>query len=103
VEEVVKEADAELAVVEVTQLVEEEDVEVKVIAVTTQLVDEEDAEVKVVAVTTQLMEEDAELMETDVVVIAEMKAGTKGKKRRCASMALRRNAEVPRERMSEGQ
>jgi hypothetical protein len=42
-------------------------------------------------------------METDVVIIAEMEADTEGKKRRCASMALRRNTEVPRERMSEGQ
>jgi hypothetical protein len=46
-------------------------------------------------------EQDAELMEAEV--IAEMEAGTKGKKRRCASMALRRNAEVTRERMSGGQ
>jgi hypothetical protein len=47
-------ADAELVVVEVvtTQLVEEEDVEVEVIAITTQLVEEEDAEVEVIAVAT---------------------------------------------------
>jgi hypothetical protein len=46
----VEEADAELVVVEVitTQLVEEEDAEVKVIAVATQLVEEEDAEVEVI-------------------------------------------------------
>jgi hypothetical protein len=60
--------------------------------------------VEVVIIATQLMEEeDAELMEADDVVIAEMEAGTKGKKRMCASMALRRNTEVPQERMSEGQ
>jgi hypothetical protein len=100
-EEVVEEADAELVVVEVvaTQLVEEEDAEVEVIAVTTQLVEEEDAEVEVIVVATQLVEEeDAELVEADAIV-AEMEAGTKRKKRRCASMALRRNAEVPRETM----
>jgi hypothetical protein len=103
---VVEEADAELVVVEVvtTQLVEEEDAKVKVIAVTTQLVEEEDAEVEVIAVAARLVEEeDAELVEADAVVIAEMETGTEGKKRRCASMALRRNAEVPQERMSEGQ
>jgi hypothetical protein len=84
-EEVVEEADTELMVVEV---------------VATQLVEEEDAEVEVVAVTTQLMEEeDAELVEADAIVVAEMEAGTERKKRRCASMALRRNAEVPRETM----
>jgi hypothetical protein len=87
-----------------TQLMEEEDVEMKVITVTTQLVEEEDAEVEVIAVATQLMEEeDAELVEANTVVVAEMEAGTEGKKRRCASMALRRNAEVPQERMSKGQ
>jgi hypothetical protein len=101
----VEEADAELVVVEViaTQLVEEEDAEVEVIAVTTQLMEEEDAEVEVVAVATHLMEEDIELVEPDVVVVAKMEAGKEGKKRRCTSMALRRNAEVPQERMSEGQ
>jgi hypothetical protein len=100
-EEVVEEADTELVVVEVvaTQLVEEEDAEVEVIAVTTQLV-EEDAEVEVIIVATQLVEEeDAELVEADAVIIAEMEAGTERKKRRCASMALRRNTEVPRETM----
>jgi UDP-N-acetyl-D-mannosaminuronate dehydrogenase len=102
----VEEADVELVVVEVftTQLVEEEDAEVKVVIVPTQLVEEEDAEMEVVTVATQLMEEeDAELMEADAIVIVEMEAGTEGKKRRWASMALRRNGEVPRERMSEGQ
>jgi hypothetical protein len=84
-EEVMEEADTELVVVEV---------------ITTQLVEEEDAEVEVVAVTTQLVEEeDAELVEADAVVVAEMEAGTEEKKRRCASMALRRNAEVPQETM----
>jgi hypothetical protein len=84
-EEVMEEADTELVVVEV---------------ITTQLVEEEDAEVEVVAVTTQLVEEeDAELVEADAVVVVEMEAGTKKKKRRCASMALRRNAEVPQETM----
>jgi hypothetical protein len=101
----VEEADVELVVVEVftTQLVEEEDAEVKVVIVPTQLV-EEDAEMEVVTVATQLMEEeDAELMEADAIVIVEMEADTEGKKRRWASIALRRNGEVPRERMSEGQ
>jgi hypothetical protein len=100
-EEVMEEADTELVVVEVvtTQLVEEEDAEVEVIAVTTQLV-EEDAEVEVIVVATQLVEEeDAEIVEADAVVVTEMEAGTERKKRRCASMALRRNAEVPRETM----
>jgi hypothetical protein len=84
-EEVVEEVDTELVVVEV---------------VATQLVEEEDAEVEVIAVTTQLVEEeDAELVEADAVVVTEMEAGTERKKRRCASMALRRNAEVPRETM----
>jgi hypothetical protein len=84
-EDVVEEADTELVVVEV---------------VATQLVEEEDAEVEVIAVTTQLVEEeDAKLVEADAVVVAEMEAGTKRKKRRCTSMALRRNAEVPRETM----
>jgi hypothetical protein len=84
-EEVVEEADTELVVVEV---------------VATQLVEEEDAEVEVIAVTTQLVEEeDAKLVEADAVVVAEMEAGTERKKRRCTSMALRRNAEVPRETM----
>jgi hypothetical protein len=84
-EEVMEEADTELVVVEV---------------ITTQLVEEEDAEVEVVAVTTQLVEEeDAELVEADAVVVVEMEVGTKKKKRRCASMALRRNAEVPQETM----
>jgi hypothetical protein len=88
-EEVMEEADIELVVVEV---------------ITTQLVEEEDAEVEVIAVTTQLMEEeDVELMEADAVIVAEMEAVTEGKKRRCDSMALRRNAEVPWERMSQGQ
>jgi hypothetical protein len=84
--------------------VDEEDAEVEVIVVTTQLVEEEeDAGVEVVAVSTQLVEEkNVELVWADVVVIAEMEAGTEGKKRRCASMTLRRNAEVARERMSEG-
>jgi predicted HNH restriction endonuclease len=82
---------------------EEEDAEVKVITVTTQLVEKEEAEVKVVVVATQLVEEDAELMEADAVVVVEMEACTEGKKRRCGSMALRRNAEVIQERMSEGQ
>jgi hypothetical protein len=94
-EEVVEEADTELVVVEVvaTQLMEEEDAEVEVVAVTTQLVEEEDAEVEVIVVATQLVEEeDAELVEEEEV-------GTERKKRRCASMALRRNAEVPRETM----
>jgi hypothetical protein len=98
--EVVEEADMELVVVEVvaTQLVEEEDAEVEVIAVTTQLVEEEDPEVEVIIVATQLMEEeDAELVKADVVVVMEIEAGTERKKRRCASMALRRNTEVPRE------
>jgi hypothetical protein len=76
----VEETDAELVVVEV---------------IATQLVEEEDAEVEVVVVTTQLVEEDAELVEADAIVVAEMEAGTEGKKRRCASMALRRNTEVP--------
>jgi hypothetical protein len=101
-EEVVEEADTELVVVEVvaTQLVEEEDAEVEVVAITTQLVEEEDAEVEVIVITTQLVEEeDAELVEADAVIVAEMEAGTERKKRRCASMALRRNAEVPRETM----
>jgi hypothetical protein len=44
-------------------------------------------------------EEDAELVEADAVVVAEMEAGTERKKRRCASMALRRSTEVPRETM----
>jgi hypothetical protein len=80
-----EEADTELVVVEV---------------VATQLVEEEDAEVEVIAVTTQLVEEeDEELVEANAVVVAEMEAGTERKKRRCASMALRRNAEVPRETM----
>jgi hypothetical protein len=84
-EEVMEEADTELVVVEV---------------ITTQLVEEEDAEVEVVAVTTQLVEEeDAELVEANAVVVVEMEAGTEKKKRRCASMALRRNAEVPQETM----
>jgi hypothetical protein len=98
----VEEADTELVVVEVvaTQLVEEEDAEVEVIVITTQLMEEEDAEVEVIVVATQLVEEeDAELVEADAVVVAEMEAGTERKKRRCASMALRRNAEVPRETM----
>jgi predicted HNH restriction endonuclease len=82
---------------------EEEDAEVKVITVTTQLVEKEETEVKVVVVATQLVEEDAELMEADAVVVVEMEACTEGKKRRCGSMALRRNAEVIQERMSEGQ
>jgi hypothetical protein len=102
----VEEANAELVVVEViaTQLVEEEDAEVEVIAVTTQLMEEEDAEVEVIAVATQLVEEeDTELVDPDAVVVAKMEAGKEGKKRRCTSMALRRNAEVPQERMSEGQ
>jgi hypothetical protein len=101
-EEVVEEADTELVVVEVVamQLVEEEDAEVEVIAVTTQLVEEEDAEVEVIVVVTQLVEEeDIELVEADAIVVAEMEAGTERKKRRCTSMALRRNAEVPRETM----
>jgi hypothetical protein len=101
-EEVVEEADTELVVVEVvaTQLMEEEDAEVEVVAITTQLVEEEDAEVEVIVIATQLVEEeDAELVEADVVIVAEMEAGTERKKRRCASMALRRNAEVPRETM----
>jgi hypothetical protein len=101
-EEVVEEADTKLVVVEVvaTQLVEEEDAEVEVIAVTTQLVEEEEAEVEVIVVATQLVEEeDAELVEADAVVVAEMEAGTESKKRRCASMVLRRNAEVPQETM----
>jgi hypothetical protein len=100
-EEVVEEADTELVVVEVvaTQLMEEEDAEVEVVAVTTQLVEEEDAEVEVIVVATQLVEEDAEIVEADAVVIAEMEAGTERKKRRCTSMALRRNAEVPQETM----
>jgi hypothetical protein len=56
-------------------------------------VEEEDAEVEVIVVATQRVEEeDAELMEADVVVIAEMAAGTEGKKRRCTFMGLRRNA-----------
>jgi hypothetical protein len=100
-EEVVEEADTELVVVEVvaTQLVEDEDAEVEVVAVTMQLVEEEDAEVEVIVVATQLVEEeDAELVEAGVVV-AEMEAGTERKKRRCVSMALRRNAEVPQETM----
>jgi hypothetical protein len=80
------------------EVVEEEDAEVEVIAVTTQLVEEEEAEVEVIVVATQLVEEeDAELVEADVV--AEMEAGTESKKRRCASMVLRRNAEVPQETM----
>jgi hypothetical protein len=101
-EEVMEEADTELVVVEVvaTQLVEEEDAKVEVVAVTTQLVEEEDAEVEVIFVATQLMEEeDAKLVEADAIVVTEMEAGTERKKRRCASMALRRNAEVPRETM----
>jgi hypothetical protein len=100
-EEVVEEADTELVVVEVvaTQLMEEEDAEVEVVAVTTQLVEEEDAEVEVIVVATQLVEEDAEIVEADAVVIAEMEAGTERKKRRCTSMALRRNAKVPQETM----
>jgi hypothetical protein len=44
-------------------------------------------------------EEDAKLVEADAVIVAEMEAGTERKKRRCASMALRRNVEVPRETM----
>jgi hypothetical protein len=80
--------------------VEEEDVEVEVVTVTTQLVEEEDVEVEVIVIATQLMEEeDAELVEADAIVVAEMEAGTERKKRRCASMALRRNAEVPWETM----
>jgi hypothetical protein len=82
-----------------TQLVEEDDAEVEVIAVTTQLMEEEDVEVEVIVVATQLVEEDVELVEADAVVVAEMEVGTERKKRRCASMALRRNAEVPRETM----
>jgi hypothetical protein len=83
---------------------EEEDAEVKVITVTTQLVEKEETEVKVVVVAMQLVEEeDAELMEADAVIVVEMEACTEGKKRRCGSMALRRNAEVIQERMSEGQ
>jgi predicted RNA methylase len=84
----VEETDAELVVVEV---------------IATQLVEEEDAEVEVAVVTTQLVKEDAELVEADAIVVAEMEADTEGKKRRCASMALRRNTEVPWEKMSEGQ
>jgi hypothetical protein len=70
---------AEVVVMEVvaTQLVEEEDMEVKVVAVTTQLVEEEDAKVEVVTVAMQLVEEeDVELVEADAVVIAEMEADT---------------------------
>jgi hypothetical protein len=103
---VVEEADTEVMVVEVVamQLVEEEDVEVEVVAVTTQLGEEEDVEVEVIAVAMQLVEEeDAELVEANTIIVAEMEAGTEGKKRRCASMALKRNTEVPWERMSEGQ
>jgi hypothetical protein len=89
------------------EVVEEADVEfvvVEVIAITTQLVEEEDAEVEVVAIAMQLVEEeDVELVEADVVIIVEMEACTEGKKRRCASMALRRNTEVPWKRMSKGQ
>jgi hypothetical protein len=99
-----EEADTKLVVVEVvaTQLVEEEDAEVEVIVVTTQLVEEEDVEVEVIVVATQLMEEeDAELVEADAIIVVEMEAGTGRKKRRCASMALRRNVEVPRETMRE--
>jgi hypothetical protein len=48
-------------------------------------------------------EEDAELVEADAVIVAEMEAGTEEKKRRCTSMTFRRNTEVPWERMSEGQ
>jgi hypothetical protein len=88
VEEVVEETDAKLVVVEV---------------IATQLVEEEDAEVEVAVVTTQLVKEDAELVEADTIVVAEMEADTEGKKRRCASMALRRNTEVPWKKMSEGQ
>jgi hypothetical protein len=40
-------------------------------------------------------------MEADAVIVVEMEAGTEGKKRRCTSIVLRRNAEVPWERMSE--
>jgi hypothetical protein len=73
---------------------------VEVVTVTTQLVEEEDAEVEVIVVATQLVEEeDAELVEADAIVVAEMEADTERKKRRCASMALRRNAEVHRETM----
>jgi hypothetical protein len=99
----VEEADAELVVVEViaTQLVEEEDVEVEVIAITTQLVEEEDARVEVIAIATQLVEEeDAELVEANTIVIVKMESGTEGKKRRCASIASRRITEVPWERTS---
>jgi hypothetical protein len=48
-------------------------------------------------------EENAELMEADAIVIVEIEAATERKKRRCASMALRRNTEVPWKRMSQGQ
>jgi hypothetical protein len=66
-----------------------------------EVVEEADTELVVVeVVATQLVEEeDAELVEADTIVITEMEAGTERKKRRCASMALRRNAEVPRETM----
>jgi hypothetical protein len=66
-----------------------------------EVVEEADTELVVVeVVATQLMEEeDAELVEADTIVVTEMEAGTERKKRRCASMALRRNAEVPRETM----
>jgi hypothetical protein len=66
-----------------------------------EVVEEADTELVVVeVVATQLVEEeDAELVEADTIVVTEMEAGTERKKRRCASMALRRNAEVPRETM----
>jgi hypothetical protein len=42
-------------------------------------------------------------VEADAIVIMEIEAGIEEKKRRRASMALRRNAEVAWERMSKGQ